>query len=178
MPSPNMPAISTARVYAGACLLEATELSEGRGTTRPFELFGAPWVDGEKLAAALGKMQLTGCAFRPVLFKPMHQKFAGQICGGCQIHVLDVHTFRPYRAGVGILVALHKLWPDKFAWRARPYEFVGDIPAIDLLTGGPDVRRGVEAGQSLDEIAATWAEREEKFRQDRGRWFRYGTPRK
>jgi uncharacterized protein YbbC (DUF1343 family) len=176
LPSPNMPHISTARVYAGTCLLEATEVSEGRGTTRPFEIFGAPWVDGEKLAAALGKMQLAGCVFRPLAFKPMSHKFAGQVCGGCQIHVLDVNAFRPFRTGVAILLALKKLWPDKFAWRAKPYEFVGEIPAIDLLTGSADVRRGVEAATSLEELSASWAEGEEKFRQERGRWFRYGTP--
>lgn len=176
MPSPNMPAVSTARVYAGTCLLEATEVSEGRGTTRPFEIFGAPWIDGDKLAAALGKMQLPGCTFRPLAFKPTFNKFTGQVCGGCQIHVLDVASFRSYRTGVAILSALHKLWPNEFAWRAKPYEFVGAIPAIDLLTGSADVRHGVENGSSLDDIAATWAEGEEKFRQERGRWFRYGTP--
>jgi uncharacterized protein YbbC (DUF1343 family) len=176
MPSPNMPAISTARVYAGTCLLEATEVSEGRGTTRPFEIFGAPWIDGDKLAAALGKMQLPGCAFRPLSFKPMFHKFAGQVCGGCQLHVLDVAVFKPYRTGVAILVALKKLWPSDLVWRAKPYEFVGGTPAIDLLTGSGEVRQGIDGGATLDDVAATWAEGEEKFRQDRGRWFRYGTP--
>ncbi|MBI2893285.1 MAG: DUF1343 domain-containing protein [Deltaproteobacteria bacterium] len=176
LPSPNMPHISTARVYAGMCLLEATEVSEGRGTTRPFEIFGAPWLDGNRLAQLLAKDQLPGCAFRPLSFRPTFHKFAGQVCGGCQLHVLDTNAFKPFRTGVGVLRAIRKVHPDKFAWRAKPYEFVGDIPAIDLLTGSAEVRKGIEADASLDEIAGTWAPGEEEFRKARARWFRYGAP--
>ena len=161
MPSPNMPTVDTALVYPGMCLVEGSELSEGRGTTRPFELAGAPELDGHALAEALA--ELPGARFRPVTFTPTFQKHAGQSCGGVQIHVTDARTFRPYLTGVAWLRAARGLLGDRFAWRTRAYEFVDTIPAIDLLTGSAQVREGIDAGASIADLAASWAVAEGEF---------------
>jgi uncharacterized protein YbbC (DUF1343 family) len=163
MPSPNMPTLDTAFVYPGLCLLEATNLSEGRGTTRPFEIVGAPFLDGYRLAADLNAQELPGVRFRPLSFRPMFHKFAGRSCGGVQLHVTDRRTFRPYRAGLALLVATRAQAPGDSAWRSEPYEFVKAPPAIDLLTGSDAVRRGVEAGASVDELAAAFVDFERAF---------------
>lgn len=161
MPSPNMPTVDTALVYPGMCLVEGTELSEARGTTRPFELSGAPWLHPGKLAASLEAMALPGCRFRPATYLPTFQKHAGKPTHGVQLHVTDPLAFRPYRTGVAFLKACRDQAPAQFAWRTRAYEFVDKIPAIDLLCGSAAVREGIDAGASLDELAATW-ETEEK----------------
>jgi len=155
-PSPNMPAIETAVVYPGGCLIEATNLSEGRGTTRPFEWIGAPWLDGERLRAELEKDALPGVAFRPIAFVPQFQKWAGRTCRGVALHVTDRASFLPVRTGVALLAAARRLAPREFAWRSEPYEFVSDRPAIDLLTGSASVREGIEAGAALRDITASW----------------------
>ena len=154
MPSPNMPTLDTAIVYPGLCLLEATNISEGRGTTRPFELLGAPFVDGRALAAELGRYGLAGVVFRPCVFEPTFDKHAGKTCGAVQIHVTDRRAFEAYRTGLAVLVAIKKLWPDGFVWRRTAYEFRDDVPAIDLLTGNPAVRIAIDAGRDLDAVAA------------------------
>jgi uncharacterized protein YbbC (DUF1343 family) len=174
MPSPNMPTRDTALVYPGMCLVEGSELSEGRGTTRPFELAGAPYLDGDALAAALGAEALPGCRFRPVVFTPMFQKHAKTACGGVQIHVTDRRAFRPYLTGVAWLRAARQLAPDAFQWRTRAYEFVDTIPAIDLLCGSAEVRTGIDAGAPLADIAATWAAAEAAFVDERRDWLLYG----
>lgn len=153
MPSPNMPALDTAIVYPGMCLLEGTNLSEGRGTTRPFELFGAPFIDGPRLAEELTRYELPGARFRPCAFQPTFDKFAGQRCGATQIHVVDRLVFEPYRTGLAVLVAVKKLWPSEFKWRMEPYEFRDDVLAIDLLTGKPEVREAIDRGEDLDTVA-------------------------
>jgi uncharacterized protein YbbC (DUF1343 family) len=163
LPSPNMPTPDTALVYPGMCLLEGTNVSEGRGTTRPFEIFGAPFVDGYALAETLTKEALPGVAWRPLSFRPTFHKFAGQVCGGVQLHVTDRRAFRPYLTGVAVLRALRGLCGDAFAWRTEKYEFVADRPAIDLLTGGDTVRRAIDAGAALDELRATWQAGENAF---------------
>ncbi|MDO8519409.1 MAG: DUF1343 domain-containing protein [Deltaproteobacteria bacterium] len=142
-PSPNMPTPDTALVYPGMCLLEATQMSEGRGTTRPFEFFGAPYIQAEKLAVSLNKLKLPGVFFRPLHFRPNFQKWAGQNCQGAQIHVTDRKKFRPYLMGVSVLKTVMEMYPDDFQWRDKPYEFVSDIPAIDLLTGSDEFRKGI-----------------------------------
>jgi uncharacterized protein YbbC (DUF1343 family) len=152
MPSPNMPTLDTAIVYPGMCLLEGTNLSEGRGTTRPFELFGAPFIDGRHLAAELGRYDLRGVHFRPCVFEPTFHKFARQRCGAVQLHVTDRQAFNAYRTGLAVLVAVKTLWPDAFAWRTQPYEFRADVPAIDLLTGKPAVREAIDRGTTVDEV--------------------------
>ncbi len=163
MPSPNMPTCDTALVYPGMCLVEGTELSEGRGTTRPFELAGAPHLDGARLAKDLAAMALPGVQFRPVVFTPQFQKHAKQACGGVQLHVTNPETFLPYRTGVAVLKACHDQAPDQFRWREKAYEFVDQIPAIDLLAGTDALRKGIEAGASLDELAARWPRDEGAF---------------
>jgi len=149
MPSPNMPTYDTALVYPGGCLLEGTNLSDGRGTTRPFELTGAPWLDGVRLAkdlAAIGGI-LPGVFARALTFRPMFHKHAGQICGGVQIHVTDAGAFRPYATYVALLALAHRQAPDAFRFRTERYEFVDHIPALDLLTGSARVRTQILAGE-------------------------------
>jgi uncharacterized protein YbbC (DUF1343 family) len=148
-PSPNMPTLDTAVVYPGGCLIEGTLLSEGRGTTRPFEVFGAPWVDGQALATALnGKLE--GATLRPLSFLPTFQKHAKQLCGGVQLHVTDRDVFRSYEAYLRILQELLTRYPDAPRYRTEEYEYVTDRPAIDLLTGGPEFREAVDAGRSIE----------------------------
>ena len=166
-PSPNMPTPDTALVYAGGCLVEATNASEGRGTTRPFEIVGAPWIDGDRLAARLRDDRLPGVAFRPLAFQPTFQKHAGRRCGGVQLHVTDRAAFRPFRTGLALVAALRDLGGERFRWRAEPYEFVSGVPAIDLLTGGNEFRLGLEAGRSLDEIVGETSESEPAFEAER-----------
>jgi uncharacterized protein YbbC (DUF1343 family) len=173
MPSPNMPTTDTALVYPGMCLVEGTELSEGRGTTRPFELAGAPYLDGHRLAADLTAMQLPGVMFRAAIFTPMFQKHHGKPCGGVQLHVTNVETFRPYRTGVAFLKTCYDQSPAAFRWRDKAYEFVDAIPAIDLLAGGDAVRKGIEAGASLDELTARWPRDEGDFAAERADYLLY-----
>ena len=137
MPSPNMPTPETAVVYPGMCLLEGTNLSEGRGTTRPFELFGAPWVDGHRLVSALQALRLPGVHFREAAFEPGFQKHAGQICRGAQLHVTDRGSFRPLRTGLEILRTVRDLYPGQFAWKQPPYEYEEKKLAIEILCGRP-----------------------------------------
>ena len=173
MPSPNMPTVDTALVYPGMCLVEGTELSEGRGTTRPFELSGAPWLDPHRLAKDLTAMALPGVAFRPVVYTPTFHKHASKPCGGVQLHVTQHELFRPYRTGVAFLKACHDQAPGQFRWREKAYEFVDQIPAIDLLAGGDDLRKGIEAGASLDELADRWPRAEGAFLDERAGYLLY-----
>ena len=152
MPSPNMPTLDTAIVYPGLCLLEGTNLSEGRGTTRPFELFGAPFVDGRALVEELAGYGVEGVILRPCTMEPTFHKHAKQPCGAVQIHVTDRERFDAYRLGLAILAAVRRLWPEDFAWRTEAYEFRDDVPAIDLLTGHPAVREAIDAFASFDEV--------------------------
>ena len=174
MPSPNMPTVDTALVYPGGCLVEGTELSEGRGTTRPFELSGAPWLDPYKLADAMTAMNLPGCRLRPLYFTPTFQKHAKQACGGVQIHLTNVDAFRPYRTSVAFLKAAYEQRPEPATfWRTRAYEFVDTIPAIDLLAGNAQLREGIEAGASLDDLAARWPRDEGAFQEEREAFLLY-----
>lgn len=173
LPSPNMPTVDTALVYPGMCLVEGTELSEGRGTTKPFEWAGAPWIDGQRLARDMTAMLLPGCLLRPVVYTPTFHKHAMQANGGVQIHVTNADAFRPYRTGVAFLKAVHDQAPDKFRWRAKAYEFVDQIPAIDLLAGTAAIREGIEAGAALDELAARWPRDEGAFLEERQPYLLY-----
>jgi uncharacterized protein YbbC (DUF1343 family) len=173
LPSPNMPTVDTALVYPGMCLVEGTELSEGRGTTRPFEWSGAPWIDGHRLARDMTAMDLPGCKLRPVVFTPTFHKHAMMANGGVQIHVTNADAFRPYRTGVAFLKACHDQAPDRFQWRAKAYEFVDKIPAIDLLAGTAAVREGIEAGASLDDLTARWPRDEGAFLDEREPYLLY-----
>ncbi len=135
LPSPNMPTLDTATVYPGMCLFEATNVSEGRGTTKPFELFGAPFIDAVTLCTHLNDLKLDGVYFREAYFQPTFHKWAGEMCGGAQFHVTDRNTFRSFTAAVEILKYLHKEYPNEFKWRTEPYEYEYDKLAIDILLG-------------------------------------------
>ncbi len=163
LPSPNMPTVDTAWVYPGMCLIEGTNVSEGRGCTRPFEIIGAPFVDSYALASALNEDALPGVRFRPLTFRPTFQKHATKPCGGVQLHVTSRQSFRPYATGVAVLRQLRRLGPQDFAWRTERYEFVDTHPAIDLLTGSAHVRQGIDAGASLSELVETWLQAEVAF---------------
>ena len=152
LPSPNMPTVETAAVYPGGCLLEGTNLSEGRGTTRPFEMFGAPWLDGVKLADALGALELPGFVARPMTFLPTFHKHAKQVCGGLQVHVTNRDSFRPMATYVAIIALAAYQAPKSFRFRTERYEFVDDIPAIDLLAGRATLREGIERGEAPESI--------------------------
>lgn len=140
MPSPNMPTLDTAIVYPGMCLFEATNVSEGRGTTRPFELFGAPFIDAEAMCAALNAEKLPGVYFRPNWFQPTFHKWAGEMCGGAQIHVTQREEFLPFETAIRILRHLFHHYPQQFAWKAPPYEYEYDKLPIDILLGSGDYR--------------------------------------
>lgn len=153
MPSPNMPAFETALVYPGGCLLEGTNLSEGRGTTRPFELVGAPWIDGRRLAQDLARTKLPGFIARPLTFRPTFHKHGAQICGGVQIHVTDPATFRPFATYLALTGFARAQDPERFRFRTERYEYVDDIPAIDLLVGSAGARTALEAGEDPAAVA-------------------------
>ena len=136
MPSPNMPTLDTAVVYPGMCLLEGTNISEGRGTTRPFEIFGAPFIEAERLSGELNASKLPGVFFRENYFQPTFQKFAGELCKGAQLHVTDRNVFQPFQTGVEIIRMLRKLYPEQFAWKQPPYEYEWKRLPIEVLIGG------------------------------------------
>ncbi len=163
MPSPNMPTVDTALVYPGGCLIEGTRLSEGRGTTRPFELWGGPEVD----VTVLLELDLHGAALRPVEFVPTFQKHAGRACRGVQVHVTDPWIFRPYEAYARMLAAVLPGSSPAERWRTDPYEFVSDRPAIDLLTGGPAFREAVDAGGSIDDWLSEQSRQAARFDTER-----------
>jgi len=173
LPSPNMSTLETARVYPGQCLLEGTNLSEGRGTTRPFEICGAPWVDKDRLLGRLESRNLPGVTFRAVHFRPMFQKFAGAVCAGVQMHVTDHRLFQPVRATLAVLHALRQEAFEHFRWRTEAYEFVSDKPAIDLLFGSDRERKLIEAGSEPEAIAANWVAEEAAFLQRRKAFLLY-----
>ena len=157
-PSPNIPTVATATVYPGTCLLEGTTLSEGRGTTLPFELLGAPWLDADRLAAALNALALPGARWRPAAFTPWQgpgsRVHAGVPCGGVQLHVTDRDAFRPVEAALHFLATARRLAPDDFAWRA-PAE-PGGPHFFDLLAGTPRLRAALDDGVPVPEIVASW----------------------
>src|SRR5262245_949705 len=155
-PSPNMPTVDTARVYPGGCLIEGTNLSEGRGTTRPFEWVGAPYLDGPRLARALERRGLPGVRFRAIGFEPAFHKWKGRRCGGVQVHVSDAARFKPVATYLALLAEARRQAPRQFKWRRPPYEFEWKKLPIDLLGGGPSMRRAVERGDPHRRLAASW----------------------
>ncbi len=158
MPSPNMPTIETAAVYPGMCLLEGTSLSEGRGTTRPFEIFGSPFIEPDDLVKRLVDFSLPGVVFRPLYFQPAFQKYEGKLCGGAQIHVTNRQRFKPFKTGVVILKAVYDLYPDRFQWKKPPYEYEEEKVPIDILAGTDRLREEIERGENLERMEAWWNE--------------------
>ena len=151
----------------GLCLVEATSLSEGRGTTRPFQLVGAPGLDPLPLAEALTDQQHPGVAFTPTYFRPQFQKHSGRECGGVSIEVLDSSSVASYELGVELIAVLREQAGREFAWRAEPYEFVTDRPAIDLLTGSADLRPALDGNGDFRAWMDSWTDDEERFREER-----------
>jgi uncharacterized protein YbbC (DUF1343 family) len=143
IPSPNMPALDTATVYPGQVYIEGTNMSEGRGTTRPFELFGAPWIDGHELAKRLNGLGLAGVTFREAWFTPWFSKFQGELCGGCQVHVTDRKAYRSFAAALHIVKTVRDMYPDKFAFHADYF---------DKVMGTDKVRRALEAGEAVETV--------------------------
>jgi uncharacterized protein YbbC (DUF1343 family) len=173
LPSPNMPTPDTALVYPGMCLLEGTNLSEGRGTTLPFELFGAPWLDARRLADDLAGERLEGVRFRPCSFTPTWDKHKGQRCHGVQIHLDYARGLETVRLGVAAIVHARTQDPAKFRWRTEKYEFVEDKPAIDLLTGSAAFRTKAEQGASVAQLCVPWDAERDAFARDRQRFLLY-----
>jgi uncharacterized protein YbbC (DUF1343 family) len=173
MPSPNMPTLETAIVYPGTVLFEGTLLSEGRGTTRPFELVGAPGVDAETFARDMNSLRLPGAIFRPAVFEPTFQKHARQACGGCQIHVTDRRAFRPVLTGAALIAMFRRALHDQPLWRQPPYEYEKEKLPIDILAGSSAFRDQIEAGASATAIAGSWAADERAFKQLRAAYLLY-----
>ncbi len=167
LPSPNMPTPETAVVYPGGCLVEGTNLSEGRGSTRPFEIMGAPWLPGREFAAKLTEARLPGVVFRPLTFRPTFQKHAGKDCGGVQLHVTDRKAFLPVRTGYAFLQTAYAMAPEAFQWRTEIYEYVTDPIAIDLLFGSTRERLAIEQGVPWQDACAGWTAEESAFAQRR-----------
>ena len=173
LPSPNLPTLDSATVYPGTVLFEGVSISEGRGTTRPFEFVGAPGVDPERFADGLNRRGLPGVHFRPALFEPTFHKHAHTACGGCQIHVTDRGRFAPVRTGVTLLEAFRRDSRAAFAWREPPYEYEYTRPPIDILAGSDALRMAIEAGADAAAIADSWEDALGAFMRVRERFLLY-----
>lgn len=172
-PSPNLPTLDSATVYPGMVLVEGTNLSEGRGTTRPFELVGAPFIDSRRYAARLNELRLPGVKFRPAWFQPTFQKWAGEMCGGVQIHVTDREAFEPYLAGIAVIFAAHDLYPESFAWRKPPYEYENEKMPIEMLCGGCGIPDMISSHTPVDQIRQSWEEDVASFLRRRSPYLLY-----
>jgi uncharacterized protein YbbC (DUF1343 family) len=172
-PSPNMPTPDTARVYPGGCLIEGTNLSEGRGTTRPFEWVGAPYLDPHAYARALAAYRLPGVVFRPARFTPTFHKWAGRTCGGVQLHVTERARFKPFLTGLALVAAARRLAPRRFAWRRPPYEFERRRLPIDILLGTDRIRRAIERGAAVADVERAWSGDLARWRRRRERVLAY-----
>ncbi len=173
LPSPNIPTLDSEIVYPGTVLFEGTNVSEGRGTTKPFELLGAPWVDAERFADGMNALELPGVRFRPAVIEPTFHKHAQTSCGGCQIHVLDRETFRPVETGVALIAAFRAADPERFAWRDPPYEYEHTLLPIDILAGSSELREQIEAGATARDIAASWQPAMDEFGALRQKYLLY-----
>ncbi|MFC1715530.1 exo-beta-N-acetylmuramidase NamZ domain-containing protein [Candidatus Poribacteria bacterium] len=167
MPSPNMPTLTTAIVYPGTCFFEGTNVSEGRGTTRPFELIGAPWIDAHRLADELNQLSLVGVKFRPTCFIPTFAKHKDQRCGGVQVHVLNREEFAPVKTALNMIDTIRRIYPDEFQWRGD------DRPFFDLLMGTDKVRKQLSSGESVDNIMDSWTDERLKFLENRSAYLLY-----
>lgn len=173
MPSPNMPTVDTAVVFPGTVYFEGTELSEGRGTTRPFEIIGASYINAKDYCDALTDLKLDGVIFRPIGFMPTFQKEAGKTCGGAFIHVTDRGVFKPVITGIAMVKIAFDLYPDKFEWKNTPYEYVYDRNPFDVIHGSTKLREAFEQTSSILEIQDSWKVGETEFCQKRGDFLLY-----
>ncbi len=172
-PSPNMPTMDTALVYPGGCLLEGTNLSEGRGTTRPFEISGAPWAKPDDLVTLLQGTDLPGAHFRPITFAPTFHKWQEHVIGGVQIHVIDRTVFRPFRTGLALIQAYFQLGPDRFRWKHPPYEYEYEKLPFDILVGTDQVRPLLEQGKTPMELERSWDQDLKLFQTQREKHLLY-----
>src|SRR5258706_4315511 len=156
MPSPNIPTIDTAVVYPGSVMFEGTNISEGRGTTRPFEIIGAAYIEPDELIEELRKDNLPGVEFRPLHFQPAFHKFEGELCGGIQIHAIDRNAFKPVITGAAVISAIRRLYPDGFEWKQPPYEYVYDKLPFDVINGSSRLREQIEAGIAVADLEDSW----------------------
>jgi uncharacterized protein YbbC (DUF1343 family) len=173
MPSPNIPTLDSATVFPGTVHFEGTQISEGRGTTRPFELVGAPYVEPEKYARWLNDMKFPGVFFRSCIFRPTFQKHGGVSCGGVQIHVTDRERFEPVTIGIAMVKVTYDLYPTEFRWKEPPYEYVYDRNPFDVIAGTSKIREAIESGKSLEVIRANWKEELEAFKKVRDTYLLY-----
>ena len=173
MPSPNMPTADSAVVYPGSVMFEGTTVSEGRGTTRPFEIVGGPYIDPSALTEQLAKDKLPGVVFRQLHFEPTFHKFAGQLCGGVQIHVTDRNAFKPVITGVAVISAIRRLYPNEVDWKHPPYEYVYDKLPFDVINGSSRIREQIEAGTPVTEIEEGWRAALDEFADRRQKHLLY-----
>lgn len=173
LPSPNMPTLEAATVFPGTVHLEGTQLSEGRGTTRPFELVGAPYIDANDFQAELAKYDLAGVVFRACNFMPTFQKHAGAVCGGIQLHVTDRRQFESVKCGVAIVKTAFDMYGEDFKWKQPPYEYVYDRNPFDVIAGTDKLRLMIESGVALDEIVASWGADLSEFAKLREKYLLY-----
>jgi len=173
LPSPNMPTLDSATVFPGTVHLEGTQMSEGRGTTRPFELVGAPYINADDYGSALNDLNLPGVYFRPSVFLPTFQKHAGKACGGVQIHVSNREIFKPALTGIAIVKMAYDMYRDDFRWKDPPYEYEYDRNPFDLISGTDHVRKGIEGGMSLRGIEQSWEPGLAEFERLRSQFLLY-----
>lgn len=173
MPSPNIPTIDSATAFPGTVHFEGTQLSEGRGTTRPFELVGAPYVDPVAYARRLNERELPGVYFRSCIFRPTFQKHGGVSCGGVQIHVLDREKFEPVLAGIAMVQVAHDMYPGEFRWKDPPYEYVYDRNPFDVIAGTSSIREAIEAGSSIETLEESWSNGLTEFTRVRENYLLY-----
>jgi uncharacterized protein YbbC (DUF1343 family) len=173
VPSPNIPTEQTAIVYPGMCLLEGTNISEGRGTTRPFEIFGAPWIKSWEFSEKLNSLKLPGVHFRPFQFQPTFNKYQDELCEGCFIHVVDRRIYKPFLAGVAVITETAQTYPDNFMWKDPPYEYEFIKMPFDILAGNKWIRDMINAGYLVNEIEEKWEVDLEGFKRIRNNYLIY-----
>jgi uncharacterized protein YbbC (DUF1343 family) len=173
MPSPNMPTVETAIVFPATVFFEGTQVSEGRGTTRPFEIVGAPYIDFNEYAEALASLNLPGVIFRPLNFLPTFQKHAGENCGGVFLHITDREQFEPVITGIGMIKTAMNLYADNFEWKNPPYEYVFDRNPFDVIAGTSKIRKMLEEKKELGDVKLSWQTDVEQFNQTREKYFLY-----
>lgn len=172
-PSPNIPTVDSAVVFPGTVLFEGTNVSEGRGTTKPFEFIGAPFVDPDRLGAEMNRQKLPGVYFRPIFFQPTYQKWKDEVCGGVQIHVTDRKRFNAFQAGLRLLWKIAELHPDEFRWKRPPYEYEFDRMPIDLIAGTASLREGIEKKEDVKSFEEKAKQQLEAFRKVRKDYLLY-----
>jgi uncharacterized protein YbbC (DUF1343 family) len=172
-PSPNLPTPTSALVYPGQVLWEGTNVSEGRGTTQPFEIFGAPFFDTARLEAWIPKDKLAGGHLRPVVFEPTSDKWQKTLCRGFQLHIIDTRIYRPYKTTLTLLQAVVSVHPDAFQWKPPPYEYEFEKLPFNLITGDASVQKAVEGLDSLDDLEQTWDEELKCFEEIRRPYLLY-----